>query len=300
MTLDAHGNFLGKRLAIFGSGYIGGELARQGIARGLRVTALTRNRKTAEALREIGAEVVVADLVGDDWHARIDGGAEFAVNCVSSGGAGLEGYRRSYVDGMASILRWARSRGAVGTLLYTGSTSVYPQDGGVRIDETASTHGGSDRAQILLQAEAQLRASDQACRRWFVLRLAGIYGPGRHGLLDQVRSGEITGRGDHRLNLVHRDDICAAIWLALGAPSNVADEIFNVADDGAARKSDMAAWLAARLALPVPRFTGEPVTGRRAAAPDRIVGNGRIKRVLGWQPHYPTFREGYETILSRS
>jgi nucleoside-diphosphate-sugar epimerase len=300
MTTDAHGNFTGKRLVIFGCGYIGGELARQALARGLRVTALTRNVATAAALRGSGAEVVVADLAENDWHARIDGGAEFAVNCVSSGGAGLEGYRRSYGEGMASVLRWARARGATGTLLYTGSTSVYPQGGGVRVDETAPTVGVAERGQILLAAEAQLRVSGQACQRWFVLRLAGIYGPGRHGLLDQVRAGEVAGSGEHRLNLAHRDDICAAIWHALGAPADVAGEIFNVADDGAARKSEIAAWLAIRLALPAHRFTGEPVTGRRAAAPDRIVANDKIKRLLGWRPAFPTFREGYENILSRS
>src|SRR5437868_4846656 len=137
MTVEAHGNISGKRLVIFGCGYVGSELAREGLVRGLRVCALTRNEAKAIALRSAGVDVVLADLAADDWHARIEGGPDFAVNCVSSGGAGLAGYRRSYVDGMDSILRWARTRGAVGTLAYTSSTSVYPQDGGGRVDETS-------------------------------------------------------------------------------------------------------------------------------------------------------------------
>ncbi len=256
---------------IFGCGYVGGELAQEAIARGLRVTALTRNEAKAVALRAAGIEVIVADLATHDWHRRIAGGADFVVNCVSSGGAGLEGYRRSYVQGMDSILAWGKNRGAAGTLVYTSSTSVYPQDGGVRVDESAATAAAPERGQILLEAEARLRTSEGASARWFVLRLAGIYGPGRHSLLDHVRSGEITGRGEHRLNLIERDDLCAAVWLALGAPATMADEIFNVADDGAARKSEIAAWLAQRLGLPAPRSRGEPATGRRAAAPVRIV-----------------------------
>src|SRR4051812_17664714 len=110
MSVEAHGNISGKRLVIFGCGYVGSELAREGIARGLRVTALTRNEAKASVLRATGIDVVVADLATDDWHRAIEGGADFAVNCVSSGGAGVAGYRRSYVEGTESIVRWGRQR----------------------------------------------------------------------------------------------------------------------------------------------------------------------------------------------
>ena len=247
---EAHGNFAGKRLVIFGCGYVGGALAREAVVRGLGVTALTRNKEQAAELSAIGIKTCVADLAQQDWHERVSGSPEFVVNCVSSGGAGLDGYRHSYVAGMASVLRWATTYGAAGTLLYTGSTVVYPQSQGERVDERTPTVAVTDRAQILLEAEACLRAGHAACARWFVLRLAGIYGPGRHGVLDQVRAGEMTGRGEHRLNLIYRDDICSAIWHALGAPATVANEIFNVADDGAARKSEIAEWLSSRIGLP--------------------------------------------------
>lgn len=284
---------------IFGCGYVGTEIARQAGARGLRVTALTRNEAVAAGLSATGVEVVVADLADDAWHGRIAGRVDFALNCVSSGGGGLDGYRRSYVGGMASAMAWAAARGAAGTFVYTGSTSVYPQGGGVRVAEAASTDGAGDRAHLLVEAENRLRANRGACDRWFVLRLAGIYGPSRHHLLDQVRAGTIAGRGDHRLNLIHRDDICAAVWAAFDAPPAVRDEIFNVADDGAAAKGEIAAWLAARLGVPPPRFTGEPAAGRRGVTPDRTIANDKLKAVLGWRPAFPTFREGYENLLSR-
>jgi nucleoside-diphosphate-sugar epimerase len=299
MSTDAHGNFSGKHLVIFGCGYVGAEVARQAVARGLRVTALTRNTAKAEALRAEGCGVVVADLAGEAWHGDIAGGADFVLNCVSSGGGGLEGYRRSYLDGTASVRAWARARGIGGTMIYTGSTSVYPQGGGVRVDETASTEGAGERAQLLLEAESLVRAKAGAWQRWFVLRLAGIYGPGRHHLLEQVSSGEVAGRGDYRLNLVHRDDIVAGIWAALAAGPTVADEVFNLADDGAATKAEVVAWLATRLGVPAPRFTGEPAAGRREVTPDRVIANDKAKALLGWQPGFPTFREGYEKIVSR-
>ncbi len=284
---------------IFGCGYVGAEVARRAIGRGWRVTALTRNAAKAEALRAAGVETVVADLAGDAWHASIAGGADFVLNCVSSGGGGLDGYRRSYVAGMASVVAWAQARGAAGTMIYTGSTSVYPQGGGARVEETAATDGAGERAGILLEAENLLRANGGACARWFVLRLAGIYGPGRHHLIEQVRAGEIAGRGDHRLNLIHRDDIAGAIFAACEAPAVVTSGVFNLADDGAATKAEIVAWVAARLGVAAPRFTGEPAAGRREVTPDRVIVNAKAKAVLGWRPVYPSFREGYENLLSR-
>ena len=289
----------GKTLVIFGCGYVGREVAREAIARGWRVIALTRNEVKAAELRAAGVEVIVGDLASNAWHAQIAGPVELALNCVSSGGGGIEGYRRSYAEGMASVLVWAKARGPVGTLVYTSSTSVYPQGGGVRVDEAAPTDSRAERAQILVETEMQLRKNAGACGRWFVLRLAGIYGPGRHHLIEQVRSGEVSGRGEHHLNLAHLDDICAAVWAAFDAPPAVADEIFNVADDATATKTEVVAWLAARMGLPVPRFTGAPVEGRERLTPDRIIANDRLKTVLGWRPRHASFRSGYEKLLSR-
>lgn len=297
MNAEAHGIFAGKHLVILGCGYIGGECARQAIARGLRVTALTRNAEKAAGLRVLGVTAVVADLAGDAWHGEI-GSADFALDCVSSGGGGAEAYRRSYLAGMKSVLAWAESRGPVDTLVYTSSTSVYPQDGGMRIDETSPVAGRDERTAVLVETEALLRVRPGAARRRVVLRLAGIYGPGRTHLLKQVQAGEVAGVGSHHLNLVHRDDACGAIWAVLGAPVTATDGLFNVADDAAATKVEIVTWLAAKLGVPVPRFTSESAGGR-GLVPDRIVANARLKADLGWTPFFPSFREGYASLLSR-
>ncbi|MES2692512.1 MAG: NAD-dependent epimerase/dehydratase family protein [Verrucomicrobiota bacterium] len=287
----------GQRLVVFGCGYVGAAVALEGLVRGWQVTALTRNAAKARLLREEGIEAIVADLAATDWHAQISGEVHFALNCVSSGGGGVEGYRHSYLQGMESIATWARLNGRVGTMVYTGSTSVYPHDGGVVVDELApTTSATNERAQVLLAAEARLREASGAWGRWFILRLAGIYGPGRHHLLDQVRTREVAGLGTHHLNLIHRDDIVRATMACFTAPEGVKDEILNLADDHPARKHEIVAWLAGKLGLPEPRFTGEPAGGRRVVTPDRIISNARSKAVLGWAPRYPSYREGYEML----
>ena len=289
-----------RRLVIFGAGYVGSAVAREAAKLGLLVTALTRNPAKVAALAAAGCEVVVDELASDAWHRKIPGRADFVLNCVSSGGGGIEGYLRSYVEGMQSILAWARTSGGVGTVLYTSSTSVYPQSGGTRVDETASTEGAGDTARILLKAEELLRSTTpELVRRWFILRLAGIYGPERHHLLDQLRAGEteFSGRGEHRLNLIHRDDIVAAILSAFAAPPKLSNQIFNVADDAASPKSEVVNWLATRLGCATPRFTGTAVVVRRAVTPDRVIANDKIKAALGWSPRYPDFRAGYDGLL---
>jgi nucleoside-diphosphate-sugar epimerase len=300
-------NLTGRHLVVFGAGYVGVAVARQAVARGLRVTALTHNAAGARSLTAAGVSVVLADLADDAWHPLISGGADYVLNCVSAGGGGVEGYRRSYVGGMRSVLAWlAPSGGPAATLVYTSSTSVYPQDGGITVTEESPVGASGPTTEILVEAESLLLGGarlpgtpSSTGHRAFILRLAGIYGPGRHHLLDQLRAGvsEIPGRGDIRLNLAHRADISEAIWAAFTAPPEVAGGIFNVADDGAATKAEVVAWLAARLGVPPPRFTGEPATGRRALAPDRVIANTKLKRELGWGPAFPTFREGYTSIL---
>jgi nucleoside-diphosphate-sugar epimerase len=303
ISTNAPGNLSGKRLVVFGAGYVGGELARQAAAAGVRVTALTRNEEKARAFSAEGIEAVVADLASDAWHGEIAGGADFVVNCVSGGGAGIEGYRRSYLEGMRSVAGWLMATGGAGATVYTSSTSVYPQDGGVRVDEMAAVDRNGEKPRVLVEAEELLVGLPRDAGRRTVLRLAGIYGPGRHHLLEQVRSGEVAGRGDHHLNLIHREDICGAIWSALLADGGAAGtgvangEVFNVADDGAARKAEIVEWLAGKLGVAVPRFSGAPAAGRRAVTPDRIIDNTKIKRVLGWRARYPSFREGYAAIL---
>ena len=297
MLPPAHRYFEKKHLVVFGAGYVGGELARQGLTRGMRVTALTRNPEKAEQMREKGIQVVEADLASHDWHHQITGDVDFVLNSVSSGGGGVEGYQHSYVEGMRSVVTWAKSR-EINTFVYTGSTSVYPQDYGAEVTESADTGTENERTARLLHAEKIARESGDFTR-WFILRLSGIYGPNRHHVLNQIRAGgPLAGRSDHRLNLIHRDDICRAIWSVFAAPSELRNEVFNVSDDSAVTKCELVEWLASRLQLPCPVFDPKLPSVRRRIVPDRVIVNRKLKETVGWRPQYPDYRAGYEAILT--
>ena len=299
MTDRAMDFLRGKHLIVFGAGYVGGEVVRQALAQGALVTALTRNAAGARELAAGGADVVQADLaVPAAWMDQMPPAPDFVVNTVSSGGGGLAGYQHSYVDGARALLAWGgRLTATAAPLVYTSSTSVYPQGDGAVVDELAALTGGEERAAVLREAERLAWAWPGGAT---VLRLAGLYGPGRHHLLDALRRGEeaLGGRGEHRLNLVHRDDAASAIFAALAQPEAARGQAFNVADDTAALKSEVVNWLAGRLGRQPPSFQPERVSSRRAATPDRIISNRKISLIQGWRPIYPSFRDGYAPLLA--
>lgn len=286
---------------VFGCGYVGTALAKHCLAAGVRIGALTRNIEKAEALRALGVqEVIVADLQDRDWHGQVAQSYEAVVNCVSSAGGGIAGYRQSYLEGQASILEWAKGR-SIQRYIYTSSTSVYPQDGGVEVDESADTFAAPPTGQVILESEQLIEDTAEELGRWYVLRLAGIYGPKRHYLLDLLRDGAevIPGSGDYTLNLIHLEDIVTAICAALS--SEAASGIYNIADDSPASKAKMLTWMAAELGLQVPIFDPKKVSPRLARRggrmPDRKILNGKAREAFAWAPKYSSFREGYRELI---
>ncbi|WOO42503.1 NAD-dependent epimerase/dehydratase family protein [Rubellicoccus peritrichatus] len=300
-----------KSIVILGCGYVGAAMAEQALARGMHVIALTRNADKAAGLRAKGVQCVVeADLGSDDWHTQIEPRQDYVFNCVSSGGGGLDGYRKSYVAGQQSLLRWA-AKGNIGTVIYTGATSVYSQSDGEIVDEDSTSGDLSPSGEILLEAEKVLSEGAAAAKiaRWFVLRLGGIYGPGRHYLLDKLRAGETAfpGSGDFYVNMIHRDDIVSAAFALFQSPEVIKDRIYNLVDGDYPSKSEMVEWLADRLSVGKPHFDPSQSMNREGRRrntegklPNRRVSTERIRSELNWKPTYPSFRDGYEEILAGS
>jgi len=295
-----------KHLVVFGCGYLGLALVQRALTDGWQVTALTRNPEAARAAEAAGATVVRGALEADDWHVEILPQAEAVVCCVGAADRTPAGYERSYLDGQASIRRWA-AQGHVGHYLYTSSTRVYPQtDGGLVTEADAAAPEALDAGGriVRLSEELALRPAPGIAGAT-VLRLAGIYGPGRHHLLDALRAGKtrFPGAGDHWLNLIHRDDVVAALLAAIAQPSPVVGRIFNLADSHPLRKKDLLAWLAAQLGLADVTFDPSlsDLRARRRGDrpwPHRVVSNTALREALCWEPVFPQAQAGYRPILT--
>lgn len=294
--------FEGKHALILGCGYVGFAVMDALLARGASVTVLTRNADKAQQAEGRADKVLVGDLDSDFWHDQVNPRQDFVLNCVSSAGGGMDGYRKSYIDGMRSIVQWAQ-QASVGTFAYTSATSVYPQSDGQLVGEDDVPAGLSASGALLREAEAIVE-SNHCWRRAFILRLGAIYGPTRHHLLDALKRGETTfaGEGDFILNYIHRDDITSAIMAAFA--SGHGGGVFNVVDGAYPTKRDVVEWLAEQIGAPKPSFDPDAATRRGAARanpqgqlPNRRVSNARLRETLGLSLQYPDYRAGYKKFV---
>ena len=287
-----------RRVLLIGCGYVGQAAGRRLVEAGYSVSGLRRSAEAAGELRAAGIEPLVGDITRADQLARLPGPFDWVVNTVSSSRGGAAEYRDVYLEGTSKVLAWLATQ-PVAKFVYTSSTSVYPQDDGSEVDETSPAQPAGETGRLLRDTEELLRTAFR--ERHFpavILRVAGIYGPGRGHLFHQLLAGEahIAGDGSRLMNMVHRDDVAAAIVTALerGEPG----EIYNCTDDQPVSQLDFLAWNAAQLGRPLPPFATEVENHtRKRGLTNKRVSNRKL-RALGWAPHYPTHREGYATALA--
>lgn len=293
----------GEKRLILGCGYVGLAVAREWLAEGHEVWAVSRNRERLAEIEEKGYRPVVAEVDAADWHSAVPADIGVVLNCVSSAGGGLSGYEKSYVGGNRSLCAWA-ARSEPARILYTGSTAVYPFVDGREVFEEDAGGDLSDTGRLVWESERILRENSAISDRTVILRLAGIYGPARHHLLDALRRGQTVfpGPGENFLNLIYLKDIVSAIQACADHPA-AAGQTFNLVDNCAPRKQELVQWLAAQLGLLVtPHFDPEaPMQGRmrinaQGRLPNRRIQNRKIRNALGWNPAFPSYREGYADI----
>jgi nucleoside-diphosphate-sugar epimerase len=221
------------------------------------------------------------------------------VYAASTGGGGPEAYALAYDVGVKRALAWAKGVGA-SCFIFTSSTGVYRQDDGGKVDETSPV-GGAPTADAILGGEHAVLSSGFAKAR--VLRFGGLYGPGRHHLVDQLRRGDnvIGGRVDHFINYLHRDDAASSILAAIVA-GPLGASVYNVCDGNPVTKEALAKWIAVRLGQPDPVFDPAAPAGPRVAKggrtqPNRIVLTGRITAELAWKPRFTDVFAGLSELF---
>jgi len=173
------------------------------------------------------------------------------------------------------------------------SSSVYGQSTGEWVDETSPVEPTGFSGQLMLQAEQVAHASGLPAT---VVRLTGIYGPGRERFVSQVREGYRVARQPPLYgNRIHADD--AAGLLAFLLQADLAGQplqpCYIGVDDAPAALDEVVDWLRERLG--VTRWSDTQSVRRTGS---KRCSNARA-RALGWAPQYPSYREGYGQLLAQ-
>jgi len=251
---------------------------------GVPVAGWVRTASSARPLRDAGLQVVCGDVTDPSVWPSAPEEVDAIVLCASSERGGVEAYRHVYLGGVEAALR--HRPGA--RIVFVSSTSVYGQTNGEWVDEKSPATPATDTGKILREAEdAVIRAGGT------VARVGGIYGPRRGVLLQRLRSGDavIEGDGKRWINQAHREDIIAALrrMIDVEIPG-----VVNIVDNEPATYLDLYRWACEHFLLPMPPF-GPPNLHRKRGLTNKRVANAKL-RATGWEPSYPSFREGYPTI----
>ena len=274
-----------QSVLVIGCGYLGAQLLRELGRTGWKATGITLSESSADALRNEGLEVVAADLRTSDLRVVSESNPSVVIHCASSGKGGAVAYREIFLETTTRLIQDTTFE----HLIFTSSTSVYAQTDGSLVTETNPAEPERETGKILRETEELVLAHHGT-----VLRLAGIYGPGRCVPLEKLLSGEavVEGDGERIINSIHRDDAVSALYLAA---ANRCQGIFNVADDTPVTQLEWFQSVCARLGRPLPPFAPRNLNRKRAWTSKRV-SNAKL-RSLGWAPRYPSFREGVEQLL---
>ncbi|KPN16150.1 SDR family oxidoreductase [Arthrobacter sp. Edens01] len=229
-----------------------------------------------------------ADLTGT--LPRVPADTDIVVICVAAGERTEAAYRSAYVDGTSNVLDALERDGVQPQrILFVSSTAVYGDADGGWLDEDSPTAPASVTGAVIREAEELLHSRRPDA---IVLRLAGIYGPGRTRLIDQVQAGAADPGPGQLTNRIHRDDAAAAV---VHLTTGVADpaSLYLGVDNEPVEQRDVLTFLAGELGTEL----GPAAPSSSSRGGNRRLSNARL-RSTGFEFTYPTFREGYRAVLA--
>jgi len=240
-----------------------------------------------ESARQLGQKQYsshAVDLSDAEQVAAHRADFEAVLHSASTRGAGAEAYRRVYFNGVRNLVE----QFPASKHLFVSSTSVYAQTGGEWVNEESSAEPQTETGRVLREAEALALSKGGT-----VIRLGGIYGPGRSALLKKFLAGEaiLDLQNDRFINEIHRDDAATAVRL-LALRNKDSEQIYNVVDNEPTSQSHCYRWLAAKLKRPLPPSGKSILVGKRGQSNKRV-STAKL-RPLGWSPRFPTFGAGME------
>jgi nucleoside-diphosphate-sugar epimerase len=287
-----------ESVLIVGCGHIGRRVAGQLRTHGRRVTGMVRSPASADRLRALGIDAVCHDL---------DAGDQSLPGCAEHGGicyfapppsTGTEDTRmRGFLAALGELARPRR-------IVYISTSAVYGDCSGAWITEQQLLQPATERGVRRLDAERQLQA--WAARHgveWVILRVPGIYGPGKLPL-ERLRQGLPVLREEDApyTNRIHADDLAAICVAALDSAHH--NTVYNVSDGHPSTMTDYFFRVADAAGLPRP-----PVVTREEARrvlsegmlsflqDSRRMHNRKLLHDLGMTLQYPDLESGLRSCF---
>lgn len=304
------------------TGAVGRRLVPALLEKGYEVTAMTRSRDKARALRDAGVRAVIADALDRDAvvEAIRRAAPEVVVHQLTDL-AGITSLRnfddvfastnRLRSEGTDNLLAGARAAGARRIVAQSYGSWIYSPSGrGLRTEHDLLDPAPLSKQRRTLDAIRYLEDVTTEARdiTGIALRYGSFYGPGTGLAADgdlvalvRRRRLPVIGAGSGVWSFIHVDDAASA---AIAAIERGAAGVYNVCDDEPARVADWLPALAAAIDAPppphVPAWLGRLAAGEvTVAMMTRIPGmsNEKAKRELGWTPAIASWREGFRTAL---
>ena len=216
-------------VAIIGCGYVGKAIAHHWHHElGFNVTATTTTPERVATLEEVAQRVVV--VKGDDSSGLLSVLQDQETVLLSIGAKNADVYEQTYLHTAQTLVSVLKQAPTVRQVIYTGSYAVYGDRGGAWVDESSPVAPANSNGQILAQTEQVLLSASRDNLNVCILRLGGIYGPGRElvKIFGRVAGKILPGDGSDTTNWIHLDDIVATIEFAR---SNRLQGIYNLVDD---------------------------------------------------------------------
>ncbi|MCX8572733.1 MULTISPECIES: SDR family oxidoreductase [Hyphomicrobiales] len=280
-----------QKVFIFGAGYSGKAFARQAPA-DVAISGTTRSPDKFAALEAAGIEPLLFDgKLTPEIRAKLAETTQLVIS-AAPGDAGdpvLDVALDTILHHMPR-LRW---------IGYLSTVGVYGDYGGKWIDEAAACHPKSGRSQARLEAENQWHdLGEKAGRPVAILRLSGIYGPGRNAFVNlENGTAKRLVKQDQVFNRIHVDDIAGALWHLIEADRG---GVFNVTDNEPAPPQDVVAYAAKLMGVEAPPeipFETAQLSpmARSFYGENKRVANTEI-RATGYDFRYPNYRAAFDRM----
>lgn len=297
-----------------GTGAIGIRLIPQLVERGHRVTATTTSPGKRALLERLGATAAVVDGLDSSAVGEAVATAEpdAVVHQMTALSRGLDPRRfdrdfaltnRLRTEGLDHLLAATQATGVRRLVAqsYTGWPNT--RSGGWVKDEEDPLDPQPPRAQRATLAAIRYLEETVAAAGGTVLRYGGFYGAADDPMIPMIRKRRfpLVGGGTGYMSWVHLEDAARATVLAL---EQDARGVFNIVDDEPAPASEWLPYLAeclgAKAPLRLPTWLARMAAGEVAVSMltrTRGSSNARARRELGWEPRYPSWRQGFRQGL---